>query len=114
MRYDDIDALGHDPALKMTCERAPDAALWLASQLTLSRLENLAGWRSLARLAHSIRRDLIDGGIDRAAASGEPVQVADSVIERVLDLGVVHVAKAMWDKLGIREAIQKRSKSVLL
>ena len=62
----------------------------------------------LERLAHSIRRVLIDGGIDRAAVSGEPVQVADIVIDRVFDLGVVHVAKAMWDKLGIGEAIQKR------
>jgi hypothetical protein len=47
---DDIDALRHDPAMKMACERAPDAALGLASQPTLSRLENLAGWRSLARM----------------------------------------------------------------
>ena len=62
----------------------------------------------LERLAHSIRRVLIDGGIDRAAISGEPVQVADIVIDRVFDLGVVHVAKAMWEKLGIGEAIQKR------
>ena len=61
----------------------------------------------LERLAHSIRRVLIDGGIDRAAA--EPVQVADIEIDRVFDLGVVHVAKAMWDKLGIGEAIQKRA-----
>ncbi len=47
---DDMDALRHDPALKMACERAPDATLGLASQPTLSRLENLAGWRSLARM----------------------------------------------------------------
>jgi len=47
---DDMDALRHDPAMKMACERAPDAALGLASQPTLSRLENLAGWRSLARM----------------------------------------------------------------
>lgn len=47
---DDLDALRHDPAMKMACERAPEAALGLASQPTLSRLENLAGWRSLARM----------------------------------------------------------------
>ncbi len=47
---DDLDGLRHDPAMKMACERAPDAALGLASQPTLSRLENLAGWRSLARM----------------------------------------------------------------
>ena len=47
---DDLDGLRHDPVMKMACERAPDAALGLASQPTLSRLENLAGWRSLARM----------------------------------------------------------------
>ena len=47
---DDLDALRHDPAMKMACERVPDAALGLASQPTLSRLENLAGWRTLARM----------------------------------------------------------------
>ena len=36
--------------MKVACERAPDAARGLASQPTLSRLENLAGWRSLARM----------------------------------------------------------------
>ena len=47
---DDLDALRHDPAMKIACERAPDAAVGLASQPTLSRLENLAGWRALARM----------------------------------------------------------------
>ena len=47
---DDLDALRDDPALKMACGHAPEAALGLASQPTLSRLENLAGWRSLARM----------------------------------------------------------------
>ncbi len=47
---DDMDALRHDPALKMACERAPDAALGLASQPTLSRLENSPSWRALARM----------------------------------------------------------------
>ncbi len=47
---DDIDTLRHDPAMKMACERAPDATLGLASQPTLSRLENLADWRALARM----------------------------------------------------------------
>lgn len=47
---DDLDGLRHDPALKMACERAPEDRVGLASQPTLSRLENLAGWRSLARM----------------------------------------------------------------
>lgn len=47
---DDINTLRHDPALKMACERLPDSALGLASQPTLSRLENSPGWRMLARM----------------------------------------------------------------
>lgn len=47
---DDLDVLRHDPALKLACERTPDTGLGLASQPTLSRLENLAGWRELARM----------------------------------------------------------------
>jgi len=62
----------------------------------------------LERLVHSIRRVLIDGGIQEAAATGEPVRAADIEIERVDDLGVVHVAGALWDTLGIGDAIRKR------
>ena len=47
---DDHDTLRDDPALKIACERAPENALGLASQPTLSRLENLPGWRALARM----------------------------------------------------------------
>ena len=46
----DLDALRHDPAMKTACQRVPDAAPGLASQPTLSRLENLAGRRALARM----------------------------------------------------------------
>lgn len=51
---DDMDVLRHDPALKMACERRPDAALGLASQPTLSRLENAPGWRTLARMGFKL------------------------------------------------------------
>jgi len=51
---DDLDALRHDPALKMACERLPDAALGLASQPTLSRLENAPNWRALARMGFAM------------------------------------------------------------
>lgn len=62
----------------------------------------------LERLIHSIRRVLVDDGLERVAAGGEPVRVADILIERVHDLGVAHVAKALWGQLGIGEAIKKR------
>ena len=41
---DDLDVLRHDPALKMFCEKSPEADVGLASQPTLSRLENAVGW----------------------------------------------------------------------
>jgi len=50
MANDDLDVLRHDPALKMFCEKSPEAAVGLASQPTLSRLENAVGWRALARM----------------------------------------------------------------
>ena len=47
---DDHDELRHDPALKMACERLPESGHPLASQPTLSRLENTPSWRQLGRM----------------------------------------------------------------
>jgi hypothetical protein len=66
---------------------------------------------ALGRLIHSIRRVLVDDGIQEVMAKGEPVKVADIEIERVQELGVIHVAKALWDKLGIGAAIRKHGPS---
>ncbi len=46
----DLDALRHDPALKIACERLPEAEIGLPSQPTLSRFENLPDWRALVRM----------------------------------------------------------------
>ena len=47
---DDLDVLRHDTALKMFCEKSPEADVGLARQPPLSRLENAVGWRVLARM----------------------------------------------------------------
>ncbi|MBT6546438.1 MAG: IS1380 family transposase [Rhodobacteraceae bacterium] len=47
---DDLDALRHDPAFRIACERLPESGPALASQPTLSRLENTPSWRDLARM----------------------------------------------------------------
>jgi Transposase DDE domain group 1 len=47
---DDVNALRIDPALKIAVGRAPDSGADLISQPTLSRLENLADRRALARI----------------------------------------------------------------
>jgi hypothetical protein len=47
---DDVDTLRTDPALKIAVGRCPVTGADLMSQPTLSRLENLAGWRALARI----------------------------------------------------------------
>ncbi len=47
---DDLDELRHDPAFKLACEQLPDTGNPLASQPTLSRLENTPSWRELARM----------------------------------------------------------------
>ena len=47
---EDCDVLRHDPALKMFCEKSPEADVGLAWQPPPSRLENAVGWRVLARM----------------------------------------------------------------
>ena len=47
---DDLDLLRFDPALKLSCGRLPESGDDLMSQPSLSRLENLASWRDLARM----------------------------------------------------------------
>lgn len=51
---DDLDSLRTDPAMKIACGRAPETGADLMSQPTLSRLENLAAWRTLARIGHAM------------------------------------------------------------
>jgi hypothetical protein len=52
----DLDDLRKDPAFKIACGRLPDSGTDLASQPTLSRLENAPGLRTLIRMS----RDLVD------------------------------------------------------
>ncbi len=47
---DDLDALRHDPALKIACGRAPETGAALPSQPTISRMENLADFKVLYRI----------------------------------------------------------------
>ena len=61
---------------------------------------------ALERLIHSIRRILDDTGT--TPSPDAPARIGDIDIEDSFDLGVPHVAKAMWEKLGIGAAIQKR------
>ena len=57
---------------------------------------------ALERLVASIRRILEDAGGGAGEGSG------GIAIEAAFELGVVHVAQALWAKLGIGEAIQAR------
>lgn len=56
---DDADTLRDDPALKMACERLPDGAA-LASQPTLSRLENAVSRTDLYRIAEVLAEAFIE------------------------------------------------------
>jgi hypothetical protein len=47
---DDLDALRHDPALLIACNRAPEGGHDIPSQPTISRLENLADFKTLHRI----------------------------------------------------------------
>src|SRR5580698_515541 len=50
----DLDTLRADPAFKMACGRLPKSGADLASQPTLSRLENAPDVRALIRLLHGM------------------------------------------------------------
>jgi Transposase DDE domain group 1 len=51
---DDADTLRHDPLLKLVCGRLPEQGADLASQPTLSRLENAVDRRACYRLAQTL------------------------------------------------------------
>ena len=50
----DLDDLRYDPAFKMACGRLPESGGDLASQPTISRLENAPNLRDLMRLSHGM------------------------------------------------------------
>ena len=54
---------------------------------------------ALERLIQSVRQVLDDSG--EAVSLHAPARIGDVEIEDSFDLGVVHVAKALWQKLGI-------------
>jgi hypothetical protein len=51
---DDADTLRHDPLFKLVCGRLPESGAPLASQPTLSRLENAVSARTCYRLARAL------------------------------------------------------------
>ncbi len=51
---DDADTLRHDPLLKLVCGRRPESDQDLASQPTMSRLENAVDRRACTRLARAL------------------------------------------------------------
>ena len=57
---DDLDHLRGDPAFKLACGHLPDTGHDLASQPTLSRLENAPGLRDVIRLTYA----LVDAWMD--------------------------------------------------
>ncbi len=65
---DDADTLRHDPLLKWVCGRRPESGADLASQPTLSRLENAVDRRTCYRLAAALlavylhERERLSGG----------------------------------------------------
>jgi len=55
----DLDVLKNDPALKLACGRTPRSDPALASQPTISRLENAVGGKDLARMGLALARRVI-------------------------------------------------------
>jgi len=68
---DDADALRHDPLLQLVCGRLPARDAALASQPTLSRLENHIDRRTCYELAHALVRLYLQ----QRARSGVPTHI---------------------------------------
>jgi hypothetical protein len=68
---DDADLLRTDPLLKLVCGRLPDTDPDLASQPTLSRLENAVDWRTCYHLAHA----LVEVYLHERERSGRPTHL---------------------------------------
>ena len=56
----DLDYLRRDPALKLVCEKSPLSGSALASQPTMSRLENRIGRKDLLRMGLALARQVVD------------------------------------------------------
>lgn len=56
----DLDTLCNDPALKLACGRAPQSDPALASQPTLSRLENCVSKKDLVRMGRALASCVVD------------------------------------------------------
>jgi hypothetical protein len=55
----DLSNLRHDPAFKLACDRLPETGRALASQSSISRLENRIGAKDLVRAAYALGRAVI-------------------------------------------------------
>ena len=64
---DDLDALRHDPALMIACNRAPEGGHDIPSQPTISRLENLADVEVALPHRHRLHRPVLPQLRDAAA-----------------------------------------------
>lgn len=67
----DADTLRHDPLLKLVCGRLPDSGAPLASQPTLSRLENACDRHTAARLAAA----LVEQYLTERGRAGRPCRI---------------------------------------
>jgi len=68
---DDADALRTDPLLKLVCGRLPETGTDLASQPTMSRLENAVDRRACAEMANA----LLDRYVRERGRAGRPPRI---------------------------------------
>lgn len=79
---DDADTLRRDPLLKLVCGRLPETEPDLASQPTLSRLENAVDGRTCYRLAYALLERYL-GERERAGVPNRIVLECDSTDDPV-------------------------------
>jgi hypothetical protein len=113
---DDLDSLRFDPAFKLACGRLPETGNDLASQPTLSRLENGPEWRRLARLGLAMI-DLFCDSFTQVPA--RIVLDIDDTADRVhgqqqLALFNAHVGDHCFQPIHIFEAVSGKPVTSLL
>ena len=103
---DDLDALRHDPALLIACNRAPEGGHDIPSQPTISRFENLADFKTLYRIGIGFVDLYCRGYRDRSALSAgrfrrETNRTRASPRLATPRCAVVHHGSCLLHRLGV-------------
>jgi hypothetical protein len=113
---DDLDHLRGDPAFKLACGQLPDTDHDLASQPTLSRLENAPGLRDVIRLTYALVDAWMDSYRREPAAVTLDIDDTCDVVhgQQQLSLFNAHYDERCYLPIHIYDTEQSRPVAVVL